>query len=139
MKGVLAVYSRMLCDVCLLCPDSFVILYLCIIVYFMQALTGIYWYIMPPKEKKCGSRVVDPDKLSNLPENIIDAIVMDLSLRDAVRTSILSKTWRYNWCRLSVLMLDQVLWNMTNNATSPTTRFYKHYLPPIDPSCWTNF
>lgn len=78
---------------------------------------------MPPKDKKRGSRVVAPDMLSNLPENIIDAILMHLPLRDAVRTSILSKTWRYNWCRLPVLTLDQALWDRTNHAISPTIRF----------------
>ncbi|MCD7449947.1 hypothetical protein HAX54_002472 [Datura stramonium] len=51
---------------------------------------------MPPKNKKRDSRVVAPDILSYLPENIIDAIVMHLPLRDAVRTSILSKKW--SWC-----------------------------------------
>ncbi|KAG5603684.1 hypothetical protein H5410_025176 [Solanum commersonii] len=78
---------------------------------------------MPTKDKKRGSRALAPDILSNLPDNIIDAIVMHLPLRDAVRTSVLSKMWRYNWCRLPVWTIDQALWDMTNNAISPTTRF----------------
>ncbi|XP_059317064.1 F-box/FBD/LRR-repeat protein At1g13570-like [Lycium ferocissimum] len=90
----------------------------------MQVLTGCYCYIiMPPKGMKRGSRTVPPDIISNLPENIIDAIMMHLPLRDAVRTSILSRKWRYNWCRLPELTLDQALWEMTDNGISPTIRF----------------
>ncbi|KAM3377616.1 F-box/FBD/LRR-repeat protein like [Capsicum galapagoense] len=63
------------------------------------------------------------DVLSNLPENVIDNILLCLPLRDAVRTSILSKKWRYNWCRLPQLKLDQTLWETTNDLISPTVRF----------------
>ncbi|XP_060195527.1 F-box/FBD/LRR-repeat protein At1g13570-like [Lycium barbarum] len=79
--------------------------------------------MMPPTDKNHGCPVVPTDLLSNLPENVIDAIVIHLPLRDAVRTSILSKKWRYNWCRLPELTLDQALWETTDNVISPTARF----------------
>lgn len=63
------------------------------------------------------------DVLSNLPEKLIDDILLCLPLGDAVRTSILSKNWRYNWCRLPQLKLDQTLWETTNDLISPTVRF----------------
>ncbi|XP_016438128.1 F-box/FBD/LRR-repeat protein At1g13570 isoform X1 [Nicotiana tabacum] len=66
-----------------------------------------------------------PDVLSNLPKIVIDEILMRLSLRDAVRTSILSKKWRYNWCTLPQLKLDQTLWKTTKDLTCFTSNFTK--------------
>ncbi|XP_033508316.1 F-box/FBD/LRR-repeat protein At1g13570-like isoform X4 [Nicotiana tomentosiformis] len=66
-----------------------------------------------------------PDALSNLPKCVIDEILMRLSLRDAVRTSILSKKWRYNWCTLPQLKLDQTLWKTTKDLTCFTSNFTK--------------
>ncbi|KAL7149609.1 hypothetical protein ABFS83_05G052800 [Erythranthe nasuta] len=37
------------------------------------------------------------DRISELPEDILQRILYFLPQRDAVRTSILSKSWRYNW------------------------------------------
>ncbi|KAJ8526289.1 hypothetical protein K7X08_028766 [Anisodus acutangulus] len=48
---------------------------------------------MPPKGRK-RSRSLPPDVLSNLPDNVIDVILMCFPCKDAVRTSILSKKWR---------------------------------------------
>lgn len=62
--------------------------------------------MMDPKGKKhCCS-----DVLSNLPDNVIDDILVRVPFRDAVGTSILSKKWRYNWHRLPELKLDYDLW-----------------------------
>ncbi|KAI3516804.1 hypothetical protein L1887_15848 [Cichorium endivia] len=43
------------------------------------------------------------DYISNLPESIIETILIKLPLRDAVRTSILSSKWRYKWATLTHL------------------------------------
>ncbi|XP_059307224.1 F-box/FBD/LRR-repeat protein At1g13570-like [Lycium ferocissimum] len=64
-----------------------------------------------------------PPKITDLPENAINAILMSLPLRDAVRTSILSKKWRYKWCKLPELTLDDKLWKTTDNLPSPSIRF----------------
>ncbi|XP_049405437.1 F-box/FBD/LRR-repeat protein At1g13570-like [Solanum stenotomum] len=79
---------------------------------------------MPPEDNKHSSGTLPPDVLSNLHEKIIDHILVCLPLRDAVRTSILSKKWRCNRCRLPALTLDQALWDTTNNLTPDlVTRF----------------
>lgn len=46
------------------------------------------------------------DALSNLPCNIIDSILGCLSLRDAVRTSTLSREWRNKWKSVPKLVFD---------------------------------
>ncbi|XP_049405438.1 F-box/FBD/LRR-repeat protein At1g13570-like [Solanum stenotomum] len=78
---------------------------------------------MLPKDKKLCSATLPPDVLRNLPENVLDDILIRVPLRDAVRTSILSKKWRYNWCRLPELTLDQTLWDSTNQSIPFVTRF----------------
>ncbi|MCE3216130.1 hypothetical protein HAX54_005040 [Datura stramonium] len=50
------------------------------------------------------------DIISDLPGEVINLILMRLPLRDAVRTSILSRKWRYNWAKLPKLTLDHTLW-----------------------------
>ena len=37
------------------------------------------------------------DTISNLPCNVLDVILGCLPWKDAVKTSILSKDWRYKW------------------------------------------
>ncbi|KAM3328239.1 hypothetical protein P3S68_032931 [Capsicum galapagoense] len=69
---------------------------------------------MPRKVKKPCTATLPLDVLSNLPAHVLDDILICLPLRDAVRTSILSNKWRFNWCRLPALMLDQTLWDTTN-------------------------
>ncbi|XP_004237207.2 F-box/FBD/LRR-repeat protein At1g13570-like [Solanum lycopersicum] len=50
------------------------------------------------------------DRISSLPINAIDDILTRLPLRDAVRTSILSRKWRYDWVKITKLTLDESLW-----------------------------
>ncbi|KAJ6814335.1 F-box/FBD/LRR-repeat protein-like [Iris pallida] len=47
------------------------------------------------------------DRISSLPNHVIEAILKCLSLRDAVRTSILSRAWRDELCRVSQLVFDR--------------------------------
>uniref|UniRef100_A0A5B7BWP8 F-box domain-containing protein n=1 Tax=Davidia involucrata TaxID=16924 RepID=A0A5B7BWP8_DAVIN len=46
------------------------------------------------------------DMISDLPGNVIERILECMPLQDAVRTSILSKKWRYNWATLPQLVFD---------------------------------
>ncbi|GMY26730.1 F-box/FBD/LRR-repeat protein At1g13570-like isoform X1 [Fagus crenata] len=46
------------------------------------------------------------DIISDLPSNIIESILVHLPLRDAVKTSVLSRKWRYNWVTLPQLVFD---------------------------------
>ncbi|XP_019227924.1 PREDICTED: F-box/FBD/LRR-repeat protein At1g13570-like isoform X2 [Nicotiana attenuata] len=87
--------------------------------------------MMHPKAKEHRSLTLHVDVLRNLPENVIDAILMYLPFRDAVRTSILSNGWRYKWCRLPELTLDDAVWTTKNKVilcTSKITKIISHIL-----------
>ncbi|KAJ9559123.1 hypothetical protein OSB04_013737 [Centaurea solstitialis] len=49
----------------------------------------------------------EEDRMSNLPESVIRSILERLPFRDAVRTSTLSKKWRYKWTTMTSLVLDE--------------------------------
>ncbi|KAI3697236.1 hypothetical protein L6452_30103 [Arctium lappa] len=49
----------------------------------------------------------EEDIINNLAEHLIDSILERLPFQDVVRTSILSKNWRYRWTRMRVLVLDK--------------------------------
>ncbi|KAG0458670.1 hypothetical protein HPP92_021798 [Vanilla planifolia] len=46
------------------------------------------------------------DRISTLPSNIIEVVLMRLPIADAVRTSILSSRWRYQWCSIPHLIFN---------------------------------
>lgn len=50
---------------------------------------------------------LDPDRISSLPKNVIEIILMCLPIRDAVRTSLLSRCWRYEWSTIPHLVIDK--------------------------------
>ncbi|XP_071691685.1 F-box/FBD/LRR-repeat protein At1g13570-like [Rutidosis leptorrhynchoides] len=47
------------------------------------------------------------DIINSLPDNIIDTILCLVPIKDAVRTSILSKNWRYNWNKIPKLVFKE--------------------------------
>nr|KAJ0228443.1 hypothetical protein LSAT_V11C100032380 [Lactuca sativa] len=49
----------------------------------------------------------EEDKISNLPEHLIDSILERLPIEEAVRTSILSKKWRHRWTTMRALVFDK--------------------------------
>ncbi|XP_076918918.1 F-box/FBD/LRR-repeat protein At1g13570-like [Bidens hawaiensis] len=49
------------------------------------------------------TQCLNSDIISTLPQNMIENILSLMPLRDAVRTSILSKKWRYSWRRMPKL------------------------------------
>lgn len=58
-----------------------------------------------PSSFPCNEEL-EVDKISNLPAQIVDKILSHLSLRDAVRTSVLSSKWRHKWVTLPNLVFD---------------------------------
>ncbi|KAI8527416.1 hypothetical protein RHMOL_Rhmol12G0073400 [Rhododendron molle] len=62
----------------------------------------------------CGST---SDIISHVPGNILDKILMCLPLQDAVRTSILSRKWRYAWVKLPQLVFDKAFYRDLSRAT----------------------
>ncbi|KAF3615857.1 hypothetical protein FXO38_34878, partial [Capsicum annuum] len=57
-----------------------------------QSLLHCYCNMKPPKGRR-HCRSLTPDVISDLPDNVIDVILLRLPCKDAVRTSILSKKW----------------------------------------------
>ncbi|XP_047176166.1 F-box/FBD/LRR-repeat protein At1g13570-like [Vigna umbellata] len=49
---------------------------------------------------------MDPDRISYLPGHVIDQILSHLSIKEAVKTSVLSSKWRYKWATLPNLVFD---------------------------------
>lgn len=80
---------------------------------------------MSPEDKKHCCLTLPPDALNNLPENVIDSILMCLPFKDAVRTSVLSNNWRYKWCGLPELTLDEAVWTTKKNLFFHTTEITK--------------
>ncbi|KAL7617376.1 hypothetical protein Lser_V15G03057 [Lactuca serriola] len=48
----------------------------------------------------------EEDVISQLPEHLIDSILERVPVQDAVRTSIISKKWRYRWTTMRALVFD---------------------------------
>ncbi|XP_058780788.1 F-box/FBD/LRR-repeat protein At1g13570-like [Vicia villosa] len=59
-------------------------------------------YVMTLLNKKANQS----DRISDLPANVIDGILGNLKIRDQVRTSILSRKWRYMWTSAPELCFD---------------------------------
>ena len=49
---------------------------------------------------------METDKLSNLPDNVIDQILSYVPIKDAAKTSLLSREWRYKWATTPRLVFD---------------------------------
>ena len=57
------------------------------------------------KMGKCSRK---DNNISNLPPNIIEKILTKIPIRDAVKTSILSTKWRYQWTAMTLLVFDEI-------------------------------
>lgn len=86
-------------------------------------------------------RCMMPPEITDLPDNAVNAILMCLPFRDAMRTSMISKKWRYKWCKLPQLMLDDELWKTTDNLLSPSIKFttIMYNILTLHPGPITNF
>ncbi|XP_077228169.1 F-box/LRR-repeat protein At3g26922-like [Tasmannia lanceolata] len=66
-------------------------------------------------KSKLSRKILQPRKgkkeepISNLSDDILSLILSRIPLREAVRTSVLSKRWRYLWCSIPYLQLDMNL------------------------------
>lgn len=70
------------------------------------------------------------DNISDLPQNIIDSILTKLPIRDAVKTSILSTKWRYQWTTMTQLIFDEscVILPEDENTEKDTVNFIMRFL-----------
>ncbi|KAL1829854.1 hypothetical protein ACET3Z_008266 [Daucus carota] len=48
------------------------------------------------------------NNISDLPQNIIEKILTKIPIRDAVKASILSTKWRYQWTAMTLLVCDEI-------------------------------
>ncbi|KAL8262566.1 hypothetical protein R6Q59_023915, partial [Mikania micrantha] len=51
--------------------------------------------------------IAEENRLSKLPEHLINSILEWLPIQDVVRTSILAKKWRYKWTSMSAVVFDE--------------------------------
>lgn len=58
------------------------------------------------------------DRISNLPGHVIDQILSRLPIRDAVRSSVLSRKWRYKWATIPCLVFDNHCFNFSSQDQS---------------------
>nr|GEX90426.1 hypothetical protein [Tanacetum cinerariifolium] len=57
------------------------------------------------------SKLEPGDIISNMPENVITNILDHLPLKDAVKTDILSKFWRFKYTMLTHLVFDEIFYD----------------------------
>ncbi|KAL8154899.1 hypothetical protein AgCh_000307 [Apium graveolens] len=55
------------------------------------------------------------DFISDLPKGIIDLILIELPIRDAVRTSVLFSKWKYQWTTMTQLVFDEKCLRLSND------------------------
>ncbi|KAI3719919.1 hypothetical protein L6452_20825 [Arctium lappa] len=72
------------------------------------------------------SKFASEDIISNMPKNVITNILDRLPIQDAVRTGILSRSWRFNWTMLSQLVFDEKLFRYLQRKEH--NQFYKRDL-----------
>ncbi|CAK8540432.1 unnamed protein product [Lathyrus sativus] len=63
------------------------------------------------------------DRISELPGTVIDCILGHLNVRDLVRTSILSRKWRYMWISVPRIEFHEEFYNLFNNLDDPASEF----------------
>ncbi|CAM8900476.1 unnamed protein product [Rhodiola kirilowii] len=100
--------SRAQVSFSLICDPSIFAFFSCVIV-MMLADTAVHSLKMWTTEM--GSKQISkdsslPDRISDLPSNIIECILDRLPIRDAVATSVLSRDWRHKWRRIGNLIFD---------------------------------
>jgi hypothetical protein len=67
--------------------------------FFLNNIHSFAWICSSPmtlstKKANCGDPI---GRISDLPSNFINGILDHLNARDLVRTSVLSRKWRYMW------------------------------------------
>ncbi|RDX84109.1 F-box/FBD/LRR-repeat protein, partial [Mucuna pruriens] len=75
---------------------------------------------MVPCEKKadCGEHI---DRISDLPSNVIDVILQHLPIHEQLKTSILSRKWRYMWASVSTFKFVNNFFEKCNHLVCPQT------------------
>lgn len=75
------------------------------------------------------------DYISDLPESIIETILIKLPIMDAVRTSAVSRRWRYRWASMTHLVFDDRMKGENNEILRFITMFLFLHDGPIHKFC----
>ncbi|KAJ9558614.1 hypothetical protein OSB04_013228 [Centaurea solstitialis] len=68
---------------------------------------GSGYYRYSENHKRRFLTCIENDRMSILPQHLFGSILERLPVQDAVKTSILSKSWRYRWTTMTVLVFDK--------------------------------
>ncbi|XP_058759747.1 F-box/FBD/LRR-repeat protein At1g13570-like [Vicia villosa] len=65
----------------------------------------------------------DIDRISDLPGNVIDCILQHMIVKDLVKTSILSRKWRYMWTSVPRFKFGEEFYELFDNLDNPAHEF----------------
>lgn len=100
------------------------------LLYSISAYKQVYF---PTIDKDISFRMnsdLNRDRISSLPKNVIEAILLCLPIRDAVRTSMLSRGWRYEWSTLPEIVIDGESFICSKGL--PQTEFDQKFVKIVD-------
>ncbi|POO03399.1 F-box domain containing protein [Trema orientale] len=85
------------------------------------------------------SNDIRQDRISNLPDDLVRNIISRLSIREAVRTSLLSAEWRLKWASIPHFVFADVSWPLSSIGRGEEFAFGKFgsvldYLVSVYPS-----
>ncbi|KAJ0025040.1 hypothetical protein Pint_08898 [Pistacia integerrima] len=83
---------------------------------FVCFLPLIFQKKREPPELPCKIET-ELDRIGSLPAYVIDQILSQLPIRDAVRTSVLSRKWRYKWATIPHLVFDSQCVSFSQDQT----------------------
>ncbi|CAH1416816.1 unnamed protein product [Lactuca virosa] len=63
------------------------------------------------------------DRISALPQDTMEKVLSLMPIRDALRTSILSKKWRYCWTRMPKLVFDDNMVKLSSNMEEEIEKY----------------
>uniref|UniRef100_A0A5B7AK66 F-box domain-containing protein n=1 Tax=Davidia involucrata TaxID=16924 RepID=A0A5B7AK66_DAVIN len=75
------------------------------------------------KAKAEAVHAVTKDIISELPRTVIESILECMPIQDAVKTSILSRKWRYKWAMLPQLVFDYKFFEYLDNKGDQVSEF----------------
>ena len=95
--------------------------------------------IDPRENQPMEIRARDDDRLSDLPDCLIQSILSFLESRQVVRSSLLSRRWRHLWRSVPCLDIDQTLFFRRVCCQNPECGRRKYIIKPACKKEWRPF
>lgn len=91
------------------------------------------WFFMEFRRHEMGNhpKKGSRDVISNLPEDIINLILVHLPIKDSIGTSVLSTKWRYKWVSIPDLVFDRHCFRYNTKAANVVDHVLLHHIGPI--------